>query len=153
MPISTRSSQRTVVDGLSSNSKNSKRMSSINTTSSISNQEKSYSESILNEDADLSSVPTSEIIDSILEMNSDPRIERLVLALKARTPQGVADAVEAEKRGRSIVISGVPECGLDQPLSVRQKDLEQKVVSILDTLGVDCVPEVTYRLGKFTENI
>ncbi|EYC04637.1 hypothetical protein Y032_0086g1901 [Ancylostoma ceylanicum] len=152
MPVSTRSSQRSVVDSLASNNRNSKSKMTTNITNpaaSESNQDKSYCEALLSEDADLMSVPISEIIDSILEIASDPRIERLALALKTRLPQGVADAVEAEKRGRSIVISGIPECGLDQPLSVRQKDLEQKVVSILDTMKVDCVPEVTYRLGKF----
>ncbi|KIH63414.1 hypothetical protein ANCDUO_06282 [Ancylostoma duodenale] len=63
----------------------------------------------------------------------------------------ISDAVEEEKRGRSLVISGLPKCGIDKALLERQKDLENKVADILDTLKVDRLPEATYRMGKLNE--
>ncbi|KAK6733498.1 hypothetical protein RB195_017322 [Necator americanus] len=76
----------------------------------------------------------------------------MVLALKTKITREVADRVEAEKRGRSIVISGLAEMGADRSLIERQRDLEEKVANVLDALELDCLPEVAYRLGKFNGN-
>ncbi|KAK6733687.1 hypothetical protein RB195_017442 [Necator americanus] len=76
----------------------------------------------------------------------------MVLALKTKGTQEVADGVEAEKRGCSIVITGLAELGADRSLMERQRNLEEKVANVLDPFEVDCLPEVAYRLGKFNGN-
>ncbi|KAK6744048.1 hypothetical protein RB195_011006 [Necator americanus] len=77
----------------------------------------------------------------------------MVLALKTKitqeVQQEVADGVEAEKKGHSIVITGLAELGASKSLMERKRDLEEKVANVLDALEVDCRPEVAYRLGKF----
>ncbi|KAK6742457.1 hypothetical protein RB195_009993 [Necator americanus] len=92
------------------------------------------------------------IINEILERNTDSVIEKMVLALKTKTTQEVADGVETEKSGRSIVITGLAEMGADRSLIERQRDLEEKVANVFDALELDCLPEVAYRLGKFNGN-
>ncbi|KAK6761108.1 hypothetical protein RB195_022249 [Necator americanus] len=76
----------------------------------------------------------------------------MVLALKTKITQEVADGVGAEKRGRSIVITSLAEMGADRSLIKRQRDLEEKVANVLDALEFDCLPEVAYRLGEFNGN-
>ncbi|KHJ93564.1 hypothetical protein OESDEN_06523 [Oesophagostomum dentatum] len=66
------------------------------------------------------------------------------------TPLAETNAVDTEK-GRSIIISGPPDCDLDKPQSVRQKHLEDQVAAILDILHVDSLPEVTYRMGEVSD--
>ncbi|KAK6764248.1 hypothetical protein RB195_024532 [Necator americanus] len=84
--------------------------------------------------------------------NTDPVIEKMALALKTKATQEVADGVEAEKRGRSIVITGLSELGANRSLKERQRDLEEKVANVPDALEVDCLPEVAYKLGTFNGN-
>ncbi|KHJ89753.1 hypothetical protein OESDEN_10414 [Oesophagostomum dentatum] len=83
--------------------------------------------------------------------NKDPVVEKMLIALKTKIPEEVYNAINAEKRGRSIVTSGISECTPDKPLRSRQKDLECKVVEVLDALNVDCLPEAVYRVGKYDE--
>ncbi|KHJ96697.1 hypothetical protein OESDEN_03337 [Oesophagostomum dentatum] len=94
----------------------------------------------------------AKIIAAILERNTDPVIERMVLPLRDKVLLEFADAVNKEKKERSIVITGLTEWGQDKPLFERQKNFEQNVAEILDILKVDCLPEVTYRMGKFDVN-
>ncbi|KIH65078.1 hypothetical protein ANCDUO_04601 [Ancylostoma duodenale] len=96
-------------------------------------------------------LPCREIIESILQKTTDPGIEKMALALKIKLPQEVADAVHSEKKERSIVICGLPECGMEKPFLERQKNLEEKVAGILDVLKVDCLPEVVFRMGTYNE--
>ncbi|EYC10542.1 hypothetical protein Y032_0055g2614 [Ancylostoma ceylanicum] len=98
-------------------------------------------------DSDIDALSNAEIINVILERNTDPVIEKLAQTLRTRISREILDAVEEEKRGRSLVISGLPECDLGKPLLERQKDLEIQVANILDILEVDCLPETTYRMG------
>lgn len=102
-------------------------------------------------DVDFNALSSEEIISAMLERNTDPVIEKMILALRNKLPQEIRDGVEAEKRGRSIVISGLEEWGMDKPLLERHKHLEERVADILDALNVDCVPEVTYRMGKYND--
>ncbi|RCN24327.1 hypothetical protein ANCCAN_29979, partial [Ancylostoma caninum] len=97
-------------------------------------------------DADIDALSSGEIISVILERNTDPVIEKLAQKLRTRISREISDAVEEEKRGRSLVFSGLPEGDLDKPLLERQKELENKVAEILDMLKVDCLPESTYRM-------
>ncbi|KHJ80539.1 hypothetical protein OESDEN_19785 [Oesophagostomum dentatum] len=94
----------------------------------------------------------AKIIAAILERNTDPVIERMVLPLRDKVLLEFADAVNKEKKERSIVITGLTEWGQDKPLFECQKSLEQNVAEILDILKVDCLSEVTYRMGKFDVN-
>lgn len=43
-----------------------------------------------------------------------------------KLPQELAEAVDAEKRGRSLVLSGLPESAPDIPPSAKQQELEGK---------------------------
>ncbi|KAK6764551.1 hypothetical protein RB195_024756 [Necator americanus] len=76
----------------------------------------------------------------------------MVPALKTKITQEVADGVEAEKRSRSIVITGLAELAADRSLIERQRGLEEKIANVLDALEVDCLPKVAYRLGKLNGN-
>ncbi|KAK6763045.1 hypothetical protein RB195_023662 [Necator americanus] len=105
-----------------------------------------------NDEIDIESLSCAGIINEILERNTDPVIEKMVLALKTKITQKMADGVEAEKRGRSIVITGLAELGADRSLTERQRDLEEKVSNVLDAPEVDYLPEVACRLGKFNAN-
>ncbi|KIH45622.1 hypothetical protein ANCDUO_24337 [Ancylostoma duodenale] len=137
MPAAKRKSQRASVRNSSSNS--SKRKDVKKPFDSSRNKEEPTT---VLEDVDFATTPSAELWASILERNTDPVIERMVLTLKSRLPHEATDAVEAKKRIRSIVICGLSEWGLDQPLCVRQKDLEEKMANILDSLEVDCLLEV-----------
>ncbi|KAL6734052.1 hypothetical protein Aduo_004635 [Ancylostoma duodenale] len=103
------------------------------------------------DDVDYTALSSEEIINVLLERNTDPVSEKMMMILKGRMRQEVSDAVEKEKRDRSLVISGLAEWGMDKPLLQRQKYLYEQVADILDTLKVDCLPEVVYRMGKYSE--
>ncbi|KIH68579.1 hypothetical protein ANCDUO_01081 [Ancylostoma duodenale] len=91
-------------------------------------------------------------MQAVIARNNDPIIDQMMRALlskyRERTTKDIADYVEAEKRGRSLLISGIDESTASQPLKSRQTDLEKKVCNILDALDVDCTPVEVYRLGK-----
>ncbi|KIH58013.1 hypothetical protein ANCDUO_11788 [Ancylostoma duodenale] len=74
-----------------------------------------------------------------------------MLILKGRIRQEVSEAVEKEKQDHSLVISGLAKWGMDKPLLQRQKYLDEQVTDIPDTLKVDCLSEVVYRMGKYSE--
>ncbi|KIH47354.1 hypothetical protein ANCDUO_22589, partial [Ancylostoma duodenale] len=103
------------------------------------------------DDVDYTALSSEEIINVLLERNTDPVSEKMMMILKGRMRQEVSDAVEKEKRDRSLVISGLAEWGMDKPLLQRQKYLDEQVADILDTLKVDCLHEVVYRMGKYSE--
>ncbi|KIH59507.1 hypothetical protein ANCDUO_10255 [Ancylostoma duodenale] len=78
-------------------------------------------------------------------------MEKMISALRDKRSQEIRHELEADKRERSIVISGLEEWGIDRPRLERQSHLEESVAGILDALKVDCLPEVTYRMGKFND--
>ncbi|KIH44879.1 hypothetical protein ANCDUO_25088, partial [Ancylostoma duodenale] len=78
-------------------------------------------------------------------------LQVLLSKQQERIKKEVADYIDAEKRGRSLVISGIDEPSASLPLKNRQADLEEKICNILDALDVDCAPTEVYRLGKRDE--
>ncbi|RCN38230.1 hypothetical protein ANCCAN_15854 [Ancylostoma caninum] len=73
------------------------------------------------EDVDYTTLSSEEIINALLERNTDPVSEKMMLILKGRMGQEVSDAVEKEKRDRSLVISGLAEWGWE---STARRDLD-----------------------------
>lgn len=100
---------------------------------------------------DYSMMSVGEIMNSILARTKDPEIEKMVNALKSKIPQDLTDAMEAHERERSVVVYNLPEAASELSPSRRQIDLEDKVSSMLDILGVECRPAATYRMGEFRE--
>ncbi|KAK6047658.1 hypothetical protein COOONC_14838 [Cooperia oncophora] len=63
----------------------------------------------------------------------------------------MSDLIDAEKRCRSIVISGLPEQGAELKPSEKQRELEEKVAGVLDVLNVECRPVEVYRMGRLSD--
>ncbi|KIH62664.1 hypothetical protein ANCDUO_07052 [Ancylostoma duodenale] len=83
-------------------------------------------------------------LHSILEEKAPegiPLLEKLVSLL---TPDP-HDIVEADKRSRSIIISGVPEGDTNSSPSCRQLATEKHVTNILDALDIEARPAEVYR--------
>ncbi|KIH65141.1 hypothetical protein ANCDUO_04539 [Ancylostoma duodenale] len=97
---------------------------------------------------DYNSMPANEIVRCIFELNPDPAIKQLALALTERIPHDNALCAEEDRRSRSIVISRIPEADLSLPPMKRQRDLDQKVVDLLDVLKIECHPVQVFRTGK-----
>nr|CDJ90946.1 hypothetical protein HCOI_01249700 [Haemonchus contortus] len=89
-----------------------------------------------------------ELIKSIIELDHDPAIENMLIALSEKIPMEFADLLESDKRSRSIVISGLEEGQDGLRSSARQRDLEDKVARVLDAVDVECRPAEIYRVGK-----
>lgn len=97
-------------------------------------------------DLDYATMSTADIMNLILE-KTDPEIDRMVRVVLSRIPHELRDAVEADKRSRSLVISGLPEADPSLPPSEKQRDLESKVSEVLDVVDVECRPIEVYRMG------
>uniref|UniRef100_A0A0N4WGI1 Nucleic-acid-binding protein from transposon X-element n=1 Tax=Haemonchus placei TaxID=6290 RepID=A0A0N4WGI1_HAEPC len=89
-----------------------------------------------------------ELIKSVIELNHDPAIENMLIALSEKIPMKFADLIEGDKRSRSIVISGLEEGQDGLRPSARQRDLEDKVAEVLVAVDVECRPVEIYRMGK-----
>uniref|UniRef100_A0A0N4W6U4 Uncharacterized protein n=1 Tax=Haemonchus placei TaxID=6290 RepID=A0A0N4W6U4_HAEPC len=83
---------------------------------------------------------------SIIVLNHDPAIENMLIALSEKIPMDFSDLLESDKRGRSIVISGLEDGQGGLQPSVRQRDLE--VFRVLDALDVECRPVEMYCMGE-----
>ncbi|KAK6044864.1 endonuclease/exonuclease/phosphatase family protein, partial [Cooperia oncophora] len=101
---------------------------------------------------DLSKFSAKEILYAIQQRNKDPIIDQMLEALVTKLPQEISEGIDAEKRARSLVISGLPEAPVDMRPSARQDDLESKVCKLLDILRVECRPLEIYRLGKLADS-
>lgn len=101
---------------------------------------------------DYSNMPIAEILGLMAERNTDPEISKTIDAVVKKFPDELSklsiNAVESEKRGRSLVISGLPEAEPNTSLTAKRKDLEEKVSGVLEVLQVDCYPLEVYRMGK-----
>ncbi|EYB90673.1 hypothetical protein Y032_0216g2378 [Ancylostoma ceylanicum] len=89
-----------------------------------------------------------ELVKAILDINRDPAVERLALALSHIVSADVSKVADEEKRARSVVLSGIPEADPGSRPSERQVDLENKVMDVLNVLDVECRPVEVYRLGR-----
>nr|CDJ84777.1 unnamed protein product [Haemonchus contortus] len=71
-------------------------------------------------DSDITNMSMSELVSTMMELNEqikDPVTAKFLNALVSKLPQTIADAVEADKRGRSLVVSGISESSPNIPLS------------------------------------
>ncbi|KAK6755579.1 hypothetical protein RB195_014133 [Necator americanus] len=59
-----------------------------------------------------SEMSASDLISSITERNKDPVIGKMLAVLAEEDKTDFVEQLEADKRSRSIVISGLPECGV-----------------------------------------
>nr|CDJ83439.1 unnamed protein product [Haemonchus contortus] len=92
-----------------------------------------------------------EILNAMMERNEqlkDPVMAKYINAMVTKLPQTITDAVQAEKKERSLVVFGIPESNSSKPPSVRQQELENRVTEILDCVRVECRPVEVYRMGK-----
>ncbi|RCN42638.1 hypothetical protein ANCCAN_11389 [Ancylostoma caninum] len=85
----------------------------------------------------------------IMARNSDPVINKMLLALSEKAKVECLAMIEYEKRGRSIVLDGMEEAPADVSPSMRMKNLETKVENVLSALQMECRPSELYRMGKF----
>ncbi|KIH65752.1 hypothetical protein ANCDUO_03926 [Ancylostoma duodenale] len=74
-------------------------------------------------------------------------------ALSEKFQKGFSEVLEAEKRSRSLVISGIEEPPEGLRPSERRKDLESKVNDILDAIDVDCCPTKPSELGSLGHRV
>ncbi|KAK6030722.1 hypothetical protein OSTOST_03139 [Ostertagia ostertagi] len=78
-------------------------------------------------DLDVAGLSLNDLVSAMIERNEqikDPIMGKYLNALVTKLPQAVTDAVEGEKRGRSLVISGIPESAAELPPSIKQKEVE-----------------------------
>lgn len=100
------------------------------------------------EGADHTKMNAFEYLDFIISQSSDPKINQMLKILKTKLPDEVTKLVQEDKKGRSLVISGLPESPASVKPSERQKQLEDQVENILDILKVECRPVEVYRMGR-----
>ncbi|VDO99126.1 unnamed protein product [Heligmosomoides polygyrus] len=97
-------------------------------------------------------MPIAEILGLMAERNTDPEISKMIDVVVKKLPDELSQlsikALESEKRGRSLVISGLPETEPNTSLIAKRKDFEEKVSGVLEVLQVDCYPFEVYRMGK-----
>ena len=98
--------------------------------------------------ADYSNMSASDLLLHIKDRNKDPVIDQLLDVLSQRLQNAVSGELEAEKRSRTIVISGVQESSNDLRASERARDLRSRVDDIMDVLDIDCCPSEILRIGK-----
>ncbi|XGW10718.1 hypothetical protein V3C99_012323 [Haemonchus contortus] len=89
-----------------------------------------------------------ELIKNIIELNQDPVIGNMLIALSEKIPMEFSEFIESDKRSRSIVISGLDEMQGAPTASTRRRDLEEKVSTVLNALDVECRPTEVYRMGR-----
>lgn len=90
----------------------------------------------------------AELIRLAMERNADPVIGRILLAAARKIPADISEALESEKRSRSIVIRGLEEAVGDISPFAKQTVLEEDVGRILEVLDVECRPTEVYRMGR-----
>ncbi|EYC42778.1 hypothetical protein Y032_0519g2842 [Ancylostoma ceylanicum] len=104
----------------------SQRKNRKNQPSSASQQESTLACDPLNKnyvDNDPSKLSELEIVQVLIARNKDPEIDQLLQVLLSKKQdkikQEVADYIDAEKRGRSLVIAGIDESNASLPLKLR----------------------------------
>lgn len=79
----------------------------------------------------------NELVNAILDRNTDPIIDRMLRALIDKIPMLTTEKIE-KKRGRSIVLVGMGEPVPNLRSSYTQNDLEEKAFELLEALDVWC---------------
>ncbi|EYC43207.1 hypothetical protein Y032_0500g2579 [Ancylostoma ceylanicum] len=100
-------------------------------------------------DEEYDGLTNAELIAYINARAQDPVVEKLLSVLGRRLASKFADQLEADKRSRSIVISGLAESDGNTNQTESLKELEEKVSNVLDALNTHCRPMDIYRMGKF----
>ena len=100
------------------------------------------------ESSDYSKMSSFDLVNYIKVLNKDPNIDRVLNVLAQKLQNGVLDDIEAEKRSRTIVISGVEEPPNGLRPTERAADLKKKVDDLLDVLEIDCPVHDIFRVGK-----
>ncbi|KHJ79935.1 hypothetical protein OESDEN_20403 [Oesophagostomum dentatum] len=77
-----------------------------------------------------------------------PEVLPLLEEFVSKLPLLSHKIIEAEKRPRSVVISGIPEAEATLPALKRQEHTERYVYDILNSLDVETRPLEIYRMGK-----
>ncbi|KIH55967.1 hypothetical protein ANCDUO_13861 [Ancylostoma duodenale] len=98
------------------------------TTRSSSNKKKELSETtedISFIEDDLKKLTTKEILERVIGTSKDPVIAKMVQVAVERLPNEIADGVEADRRARSVVVSGLPEATESLPSSRQKLDEER----------------------------
>ncbi|RCN46019.1 hypothetical protein ANCCAN_07966 [Ancylostoma caninum] len=67
-----------------------------------------------------------DLIAYIRERNTDPEIGEMLAALSEKVPVEISQQVEAEKRARTIIISGIKEPAEGLRARERLRDLKEK---------------------------
>ncbi|KAK6044708.1 endonuclease/exonuclease/phosphatase family protein, partial [Cooperia oncophora] len=89
-------------------------------------------------------------IHGILSVKA-PEVIQLLDQFLGRLPLIINEAVDRDKRLRSLVFYGVPEAGGDLSPSARQAHTEKVVTGILDSLNIETRPAEVYRMGRGVE--
>ncbi|KAL6742020.1 hypothetical protein Aduo_015220 [Ancylostoma duodenale] len=89
-----------------------------------------------------------DLFQQLLSLNI-PEVQRITTEILCRMEEAGNAAVDAEIRGRSLVIVGLPEAPENARATERQVDTETKVGEILDILDVECRPVKVFRMGSF----
>ncbi|KHJ87781.1 hypothetical protein OESDEN_12436 [Oesophagostomum dentatum] len=89
------------------------------------------------------------LLSCLEERNKDPVIGSVVRILAKKIPVEWSTCVEAEKKRRTLVSSGIKEPEGDLPPSQQQLDVEGKVTTILDALNVQCRPTREFCIAFF----
>ncbi|VDP23038.1 unnamed protein product [Heligmosomoides polygyrus] len=88
-----------------------------------------------------------ELQDQISCLREENMALKSALAEAGKTTANVMLLVEEKERQRSVVISGIPE-SKDPKSTERALHYLDFVKSILNHLEIECIPQITYRLGK-----
>ncbi|KAF8374689.1 hypothetical protein PRIPAC_81118 [Pristionchus pacificus] len=70
--------------------------------------------------------------------------------LKLRSTSSIDDAIEKEKRERSVVVQGLPESSATKA-SERMTDDHARVISMLDLIDLEHSPAAIFRMGEKSE--
>ncbi|KAF8356309.1 hypothetical protein PRIPAC_97932 [Pristionchus pacificus] len=70
--------------------------------------------------------------------------------LKLRSTSSIDDAIEKEKRERSVVVQGLPESSA-MKASERMADDHARVISMLDLIDLEHSPAAIFRMGEKSE--
>ncbi|VDO45789.1 unnamed protein product [Haemonchus placei] len=83
----------------------------------------------------------SDLLDAMLERNTNPVVRAMIHALQDKIVHTISNTIEEDRKSRSIVVAGLAEEPRELPASRRQSELEGKITGILDILDVECRPQ------------